>query len=289
MSEWLIKNMSEIKYPAVPAEQLERIFSYVHPDPHQILGAHPTPQGIIVRTYKPEAIRVELLVDDEPPRTMNRTHQAGLFELLLADKTQTFPYRLGVSYADGNVYTQRDSYAFLPTLGNFDEHLFAEGRHLKLYEKLGAHVRRLGDVGGVSFAVWAPNAEGVSVVGNFNNWDGRLNQMRRLGVSGIWELFIPDLSAGALYKYEMHHRGRLSFLKADPYALQTEVPPATSSIVFEPNYQFTDGEWIEQRGQRDHLRQPLSIYEVHLGSWRRILEEGNRSLTYRETAPALAA
>jgi len=273
----------------VPAAQLELLFSYVHPDPHQILGAHPTPQGVIVRAYRPEAISVEMIVDGEAPRIMNRTHQAGLFELLAGDKTQTFPYRLRFTYEDGNVYTQRDSYAFLPTLGNFDEHLFAEGRHLKLYEKLGAHVRRLGDVAGVSFAVWAPNADGVSVVGNFNNWDGRLNQMRRLGVSGIWELFIPDLTDGALYKYEMHHHGgRLPFLKADPYALQSEVPPATSSIVFEPNYQFTDQKWIEQRGKRDHLRQPLSIYEVHLGSWRRILEEGNRPLNYRETAPALA-
>jgi 1,4-alpha-glucan branching enzyme len=280
--------MAEIKYPAVPAGQLELLFSYVHPDPHQILGAHPTAQGIVVRAYRPEAISVELLVDGEAPRPMKPIHQAGLFGLLLADKSNTFPYRLRVSYADGNVYTHRDSYAFLPTLDNFDEHLFAEGRHLKLYEKLGAHVRRLGDVEGVSFAVWAPNAEGVSVVGNFNNWDGRLNPMRRLGVSGIWELFIPDLTAGALYKYEMHGRGRLSFLKADPYALQTEVPPATSSIVFEPSYQFTDAEWIEKRGERDHLRQPLSIYEVHLGSWRRIMEEKNRSLTYRETAPALA-
>jgi 1,4-alpha-glucan branching enzyme len=280
--------MLETNNPSVSAEELARLFSFVHPDPHRILGAHPTPQGVIVRAYRPEAASVELLIDGEAPRAMSRTHPAGLFELLVADKTETFLYRLRVSYADGNVFTHYDSYAFLPTLGNFDEHLFAEGRHWKLYEKLGAHLRRLGSVEGVSFAVWAPNAEGVSVVGNFNNWDGRLHQMRRLGVSGIWELFIPDLKAGALYKYEMHQRGRAPFLKADPYALQAEVPPATSSIVFEPNYEFTDAEWIEQRAKRDHLRQPLSIYEVHLGSWRRVREEGNRSLTYRETAPVLA-
>jgi len=280
--------MPEITHPTVPAEELGRLFAYVHHDPHSLLGAHPTPQGVIVRAYRPEAARVELLIGDEPPRALTRTHPAGLFEILVGDKTRTFPYRLRVAYPDGNVFTQRDSYQFLPTLGNFDEHLFAEGRHWKLYDKLGAHVRRLGDVQGVSFAVWAPNADGVSVVGNFNNWDGRLHQMRRLGVSGIWELFIPDLAAGALYKYEMHHRGRPAFLKTDPYALQTEVPPATSSIVFQPNYQFTDQEWIERRATIDHLRQPLSIYEMHLGSWRRVREEGNRSLTYRETAPALA-
>ncbi|HEY0081627.1 MAG TPA: hypothetical protein VGB61_02460, partial [Pyrinomonadaceae bacterium] len=236
--------MPEINQPTVAAEELGRLFSYVHHDPHSVLGAHPTPRGIIVRAYRPEATSVELLFADETPRPFTRTHQAGLFELLVADKAQTFPYRLRVTYPDGNVFTQRDSYQFLPTLGNFDEHLFAEGRHWKLYEKLGAHVRRLGEVEGVSFAVWAPNAEGVSVVGDFNGWDGRLHQMRRLGGSGIWELFIPDLKPGALYKYEMHHRGRPSFLKTDPYALQTEVPPATSSIVFEPSYQFTDHEWI---------------------------------------------
>ena len=281
--------MLETDSPSVPAGELARLLAYVHPDPHSILGAHPTPpQGIVVRAYRPEATGVELLIDGDEPRAMRRTHPAGLFELLAADKTETFPYRLRVSYPDGNVFTQRDAYQFLPTLGNFDEHLFAEGRHLKLYEKLGAHVRRLGSVEGVSFAVWAPNADGVSVVGSFNNWDGRLHQMRRLGVSGIWELFIPDVRAGALYKYEMHHHGRPAFLKTDPYALQTEVPPATSSIVLEPSYKFTDEDWIERRARRDHPRQPLSIYEVHLGSWRRVREEGNRSLTYRETAPALA-
>jgi len=280
--------MSEINQPTVSAEELGRLFAYVHHDPHSLLGAHPTPRGIIVRAYRPEAASVELLIAGETPRPLARTHPAGLFEILVADKTETFPYRLRVAYPDGNVYTQRDSYQFLPTLDNFDEHLFAEGRHWKLYEKLGAHVRRIGDARGVSFAVWAPNAEGVSVVGDFNRWDGRLHQMRRLGVSGIWELFIPDIAPGALYKYEIHQRGRPAFLKTDPYALQTEVPPATSSIVFEPNYTFTDDEWIERRAGTDHLRRPLSIYEMHLGSWRRVREEGNRPLSYRETAPALA-
>jgi 1,4-alpha-glucan branching enzyme len=280
--------MAEINSSIVSAQDLQRLFAFVHHDPHRILGAHPTGAGH--RRARLQAGGRERRTHHRrraaPPS--DRVHPSGLFELLVADKSQTFPYRLRVSYPDGNVYTHRDSYAFLPTLGNFDEHLFAEGRHLKLYEKLGAHVRQLGDVSGVSFAVWAPGAEGVSVVGNFNNWDGRLNQMRRLGVSGIWELFIPDLTAGALYKYEIHHSNRLPFLKADPYALQAEVPPATSSIVFEPRYQFTDDAWIERRRATDHLRRPLSIYEVHLGSWRRVREEGNRSLTYRETAPALA-
>jgi 1,4-alpha-glucan branching enzyme len=189
---------------------------------------------------------------------------------------------------DGNVSTRHDPYAFLPTFGALDEHLFNEGRHLRVYEKLGAHVRSIGEVGGVAFAVWAPSADGVSIVGSFNYWDGRLHQMRRLGNSGVWEIFVPEVEPGALYKYEIHRRGVAPFLKADPYAQRAEVPPATSSIVFASAYKFTDDEWIARRATRDHLRAPMSIYEVHLGSWRRILEDGNRSLTYRETAPALA-
>ncbi len=280
--------MAESVYPTVPAQELELLLALKHPDPHALLGAHPTGAGVVVRAFRPEATEVEIIVAGEAPRTMLQTHAPGLFELLLPDKTQTFPYQLRINYPNGDTYTLRDPYAFLPTLDDFDEYLFGEGKHLRLYEKLGAHMRRLGDVAGVSFAVWAPAAAGVSVVGSFNNWDGRLHQMRRLGVSGIWELFVPDIGPGALYKYEIHQQGALPFLKADPYALQAEVPPATSSIVYQPSYQFQDDDWLAQRTARDHLRQPLSIYEVHLGSWRRMTEDGNRSLTYRETAPALA-
>jgi 1,4-alpha-glucan branching enzyme len=272
----------------VSRAEIERLLSLNSPDPHAVLGAHPTPRGVVVRALRPEAVRVEVVVEGEGPREMTRVHDAGLFELLLEGRTRLFPYLLRVHYPDGNVFTLRDPYAFMPTLGSFDEHLFGEGRHWQLYEKLGAHVRDLGGVRGVSFAVWAPHADGVSVVGDFNNWDGRLHQMRRLGVSGIWEIFIPDLGPGAIYKYEIHRRGAPAFLKADPYALYAEVPPATSSIVFEPSYQFTDDEWMRRRASIDRYRSPLTIYEVHLGSWRRIVEEGERPLTYRETAPALA-
>jgi 1,4-alpha-glucan branching enzyme len=268
--------------------EVERLFALHASDPHAVLGAHPTPRGVVVRAYRPEAARVELVVEGESPRQMERTEPRGIYEILLEGREQLFPYVLRAYYPDGNVFTYRDPYAFMPTLGNFDEHLFGEGRHWKLYEKLGAHVRRLGPIEGVSFAVWAPNADGVSVVGDFNKWDGRLHQMRRLGSSGVWEIFVPDLGTGAVYKYEIHRHGALPFLKADPYARYTEVPPATSSIVFESKYEFNDSAWMERRSREDHLRSPLLIYEVHLGSWRRIPEENNRSLTYRETAPALA-
>ncbi|HEY0171951.1 MAG TPA: 1,4-alpha-glucan branching protein GlgB [Pyrinomonadaceae bacterium] len=275
-------------YPGVSRIELERLLALDSSDPHAVLGAHPTPAGVAVRAYRPDAERVELIVEGESPREMTRTHPAGFFELLLEGRTGLFPYRLRSHYPGGVALTRPDPYAFMPTLDSLDEHLFGEGRHWNLYEKLGAHPRNLGGVGGVSFAVWAPNADGVSVVGDFNNWDGRLHQMRRLGMSGIWEIFIPDVAPGALYKYEMHRRGGLSFLKADPYALFAEVPPATSSIVHKPSYWFTDDEWMGRRATQDYLRRPLSIYEVHLGSWRRIPEEDNRPLTYRETAPALA-
>ena len=175
---------------------------------------------------------------------------------------------------------------FPPTLGDVDLHLFGEGRHERMYDKLGAHVITHEGVKGVSFAVWAPNAERVSVVGDFNAWDGTKNQMRPLGDSGVWEIFIPRLEAGELYKYEIKSPGLPAFLKADPYASFAEVPPATSSIVYESKYQFRDSRWMKKRAAREHFRQPLSIYEVHFGSWRRHVEENNRPFSYREMAPS---
>src|SRR6266542_2063298 len=275
-------------HPTLPVFEIERLLSLVHQDPHSLLGAHPVDDGVIVRTFRPDAEKVEILAGDEPPRRLAQIRPDGLFELLLADRKDIFRYQLRVSYADGSEFTLRDPYAFLPTLGSFDEHLFGEGRHERLYDKLGAHVRGVDGVPGVSFAVWAPHAGGVSVVGNFNNWDGRLHQMRMLGASGIWEIFIPDIGPGELYKFEIHHKGKPAFPKADPYAFYSELPPATSSVVFQTTHKFKDDAWIEKRENREHLRQPMSIYEVHLGSWRRITGERNRSLTYRETAPMLA-
>jgi 1,4-alpha-glucan branching enzyme len=177
---------------------------------------------------------------------------------------------------------------FPPTLGEIDLYLFGEGRHEEIYKKLGAHVTKIGRTKGVAFAVWAPQAAGVSVVGDFNGWDGRLHQMRRLGNSGVWELFIPKLTAGPLYKFEIHTVGAAPVLKADPYAQYAEVPPNTSSIVYSSKHKFRDAKWMKERAGREHFREPLSIYEVHFGSWRRKVEEGNRSFTYREMAEPLA-
>jgi 1,4-alpha-glucan branching enzyme len=172
-------------------------------------------------------------------------------------------------------------------LGELDLHLFGEGKHEHIYEKLGAHLTAHEGVRGVAFAVWAPNAKNVSVVGNFNEWNGEKHQMRPLGGSGVWQLFIPSLGEGELYKYEIK-AGRHKLLKADPYAFMMEVPPDTSSIVFKSTYKFRDRAWMTRRKKQQAWREAFSIYEVHLGSWRRITEEDNRPLTYREAAPLLA-
>jgi len=182
--------------------------------------------------------------------------------------------------------TQRAAKSFSPTLGDIDLHLFGEGKHERIYEKLGAHCWTHKGKRGVSFAVWAPAADRVSVAGNFNDWDAAKHPMRRLGSSGVWELFVPGLRGGELYKYAIT-TGGAQFFKADPYASMMEVPPDTSSIVYQSKYKFGDRAWIKNRAKRQAWREPLSIYEVHLGSWRRVTEEENRPLTYREMAPLL--
>ena len=175
-----------------------------------------------------------------------------------------------------------------PTLGEVDLYLFGEGKHEEIYKKLGAHVAKMGRTRGVAFAVWAPHAAGVSVVGDFNGWDGSAHKMRMLGNSGVWELFIPKLTEGMLYKFEIRTPTGVTVLKADPYAQYTEAPPNTSSIVYESKYKFRDTKWMKSRAGREHWRKPLSIYEVHFGSWRRRIEEENRPFTYREMAEPLA-
>ncbi|MBA2526988.1 MAG: 1,4-alpha-glucan branching protein GlgB [Pyrinomonadaceae bacterium] len=272
----------------IDSAELKQFIALKHPDPHRILGAHFLNGGVIMRAFKPGAEKVEVVIGTIRPLPMAKTHAAGLFEVQLGDLTDIPSYRFKVHYPDCKVFMQHDPYSFLPTVGDLDLHLFGEGSHEAIYQKLGAHVQNIGNVNGVSFAVWAPQAEGVSVVGDFNSWNGASHQMRMLGGSGVWVLFIPDLTPGTLYKYEIRARGWPPFLKADPYAFHMEIPPNTSSIVYESKYQFHDQQWLEKRAQREHFRQPLSIYEVHLGSWRRVLEEDNRPFRYCELAPVLA-
>jgi 1,4-alpha-glucan branching enzyme len=254
-------------------------------DPHAILGAHESDGGVVVRAYRPEARAVRV----QPAGVEAELKDpAGLWEALLPKARLPLDYRLEVEYPDGKTFTVRDPYAFLPTLGELDLHLVMEGRHEQLYEKLGAHLREIDEVTGTAFTVWAPNASSVAVVGDFNSWDGRLHPMRSLGASGIWELFVPDVEEGAHYKYEIRTReGRLR-LKADPVATWSERPPGNASRVYQSQHEWTDDEWLERRAQGDRLHEPMSIYEVHLGSWRRNPLEDNRPLSYAELGEELA-
>jgi 1,4-alpha-glucan branching enzyme len=256
-------------------------------DPHHLLGAHPHDGGVVVRAWRPEAETVVARPDSGAAVELERRHPAGLFEGFLPEAAAPLRYELDVSYPDGNTLTLRDPYAFPPTIGELDLHLAGEGTHESLYERLGAHARQIDGIAGTAFAVWAPNARTVSLVGDFNGWDGRLNPMRSLGASGIWELFLPGVAEGERYKFELRAaNGELLPLKADPYALAAEVPPATASRVYRSRYEWRDDDWLAERRARDPLREPMTIYEVHLDSWRRKPSGG--ALTYDELATELA-
>jgi 1,4-alpha-glucan branching enzyme len=262
------------------ADEVERVVRRDHPDPHHLLGAHPNgSRKVVVRAYRPDAERIRVLPVEGDPVELERCHPAGVFT---GEVPGTLPlrYRLDVSYPDGSAFELDDPYRFLPTLGELDVHLAAEGLHERLYEKLGAHVREVDGVRGTAFAVWAPNARSVSVVGDFNDWDGRLHQMRSLGSSGIWEVFLPGVEEGARYKLEIRYQDGSVHLRADPYALATEHPPATASVIHTPRHEWGDEEWMERRSASDPWRGPMSIYEVHLGSWR-------PGLSFRELAEQL--
>jgi 1,4-alpha-glucan branching enzyme len=256
-------------------------------DPHSLLGAHPQNGSVVVRAFRPEAESVRVRVEGSEPVELERSHPAGLFEGRLDGAELPLRYRLEVNYAEGATVVVDDPYAFPPTLGELDLHLAAEGRHERLYERLGAHVREVDGVVGTTFAVWAPSARAVSVVGDFNLWDGRLHPMRSLGPSGIWELFVPGLTDGDHYKFELRTQTGEIRLKADPVAFATEVPPKNASIVFRSTHDWQDDDWMERRPERDSLGAPVSIYEVHLGSWRRQVDD-NSPLGYVELAEELA-
>jgi 1,4-alpha-glucan branching enzyme len=254
-------------------------------DPHSFLGAHEAEGGVVVRAYRPDAESVRVLpfgLELEP------RDGEGLFEGLVEGASLPLDYELEVRYPAGDTYRLRDPYSFLPTVGELDLHLAGEGRHKELYARLGAHPREVAGVAGVSFAVWAPNARAVGVVGDFNGWDGRLHPMRSLGAAGIWELFVPGVPAGTRYKFEIRTRDGKLRLKADPVALATEIPPRNASVVFESQHQWHDDAWIDRRRRSEPLAAPISIYEVHLGSWRLDPLEGDGPLSYLELADELA-
>ncbi len=266
---------------SVDVGELDRLVDGTHRDPHRVLGPHPHGGALTIRVLAPGAKAVQ--VDSEDGLTSLEHEHRGVWVGLL-ERPDTVGYRLRVTDPGGEATTVDDPYRFLPTLGDVDLHLFGEGRHERLWTVLGAHPRSYrepaGSMSGTSFAVWAPNALGVRLIGDFNGWEGAARPMRSLGASGVWELFVPGVASGARYKYAVlgadgHWRD-----KADPMAFAAQPPPQTASVVFASTYSWDDEEWLASRAGVDACERPMSIYEVHLGSWR-------RGRSYRDLAAEL--
>jgi 1,4-alpha-glucan branching enzyme len=259
--------------------------------PHELLGLHQLKDGngLVARALVPNAAKVELQPvheKDQPTIKLKRIPKTDLFEGVTTAAQRVYAYDLVITDSAGQVRRTRDPYSFLPTLGEADLYLFGKGDERRIYDKLGSQLRTIDGVPGASFAVWAPNAQRISVVGDFNQWDGRLHQMRSLGPSGVWEIFIPAIEEGAVYKYEVRNQHGHIVLKTDPYGVFFEIPPKNAAIVWDNRkFNWTDEPWLAERRQRDPLRAPLSVYEAHLGSWRK--KSMGESLSYRELAGPL--
>ncbi|WP_174248367.1 1,4-alpha-glucan branching enzyme [Streptomyces hoynatensis] len=262
----------------LPTEERTRLLRGEHHDPHALLGAHRVPGGVLIRTLQPGARRVSALGTELSPEP------GGLFSAVLPEAELPGPGEdaLLVTRAEAGPVPVHDPYRFLPALGELDVHLIAEGRHERLWEALGARPMTHQGVRGTRFTVWAPHARGVRVAGDFNAWDGTRHPMRSLGASGVWELFLPGVEAGALYKFDICCPDGSHTLRADPMARRAECPPATASIVHESTHEWRDAAWMRRRAQRAPHAAPMSVYEVHLPSWR-------PGLGYRELAVELPA
>ncbi len=282
---------------SLTASLLSKILNAKEREPHSLLGMHPAKlggkKGVVVRAFLQDADHCEVVIvgdgAEEFRFPLEKIDEAGFFEGFTDQLKTVQPYRLRIGQPNGEIRQFYDPYSFLPTLGEQDLYLFNQGNEHFIYNKLGAHEKILNGVPGVAFSVWAPSAKRVSVVGDFNHWDGRYHPMRSLGSSGVWELFIPGLGEGTTYKFEIHGADGSLRLKTDPYATRFEPPPHNASIVCGVNrYQWNDHDWMRDRAAKDWKKEPISIYEVHPGSWKRISEDGNRPLTYREMAGELA-
>ncbi len=263
-----------------------------HSSPHTLLGMHVLGNGggLVVRAFHPLALKIEAVPvhEKDKPSIKLKEVRPGLFEGTAPKAQSVYAYDLRITLHDGSTVQTRDPYSFLPTLGETDLFLFGQGNEHRIYDKLGSHLRALDGVQGASFAVWAPNAQRVSVVGDFNNWDGRFHAMRALGASGVWEIFIPGAREGTLYKFEIKTPDGALVLKTDPYGFFFETAPKNSSIVWDiGKFKWNDQAWLEKRRVAEPLRRPMSIYEVHLGSWMK--KSKSESLSYRELAEPLAA
>jgi 1,4-alpha-glucan branching enzyme len=272
-------------------DELRNLVQLKFRSPHEWLGMHPLGDGtgLVVRVMVPDAKEIEVQPTHEknkPKFKLKRIHESGVFEGVTLDTNHVYAYDLLITTHHGQTRRTRDPYSFLPTLSEADLYLFGKGDERRIYEKLGAQLRVIDGTRGTAFAVWAPNARRVSVVGDFNNWDGRSHSMRSLGASGVWEIFLPEVGEGAHYKFELENIHGHIVLKTDPFGFFFEVPPKNASIVWNTNkFQWTDGAWMKRRRERDVLRSPMSIYEMHLASWRRKTQ--TESFSYRELAAPL--
>ena len=263
-----------------------------HSDPHTVLGMHEIEEdgrkAVVVRAFLPDAAGITVIdyANKRKKYPMERLHADGFFEVTIADREEWFRYQLEYTDADGNTWRSYDPYSFSPTLSEFDRHLFGAGTHYEIYEKMGGRLMTHEGARGAAFSVWAPNAKAVSVVGDFNNWDPRRSPMRKLGESGIWELFLPAAAEGDKYKFHVTQCDGRVVDKTDPYGVYAEVRPNNASVLYPlKRYKWKDRRWMTARKKYDFKTAPMNIYEVHLGSWKRA--EGNRFLTYTELAEQL--
>lgn len=281
-------------------EKLERWINWIQYDelmngennsPHKLLGIHPFDKGQVINAYRPNAQKITVVSKDgDKEDDLEMIGENGFFGIYL-ERPKYNKYFFRIQYAPNDIVEVEDAYSFSPYITDVDRYLFGEGKHYMIYEKLGAHPMTLDGVKGTYFAVWAPNARSVSVVGSFNMWDGRLHPMRQLEISGIYELFIPRVDSGAIYKYQILTRDKEVLLKSDPYAYESELRPNNASIVCHiSDYKWNDNKWLQKRcNEISYLKKPMNIYEVHLGSWRK--KENNTEdgfYNYREIAHLLA-
>ena len=281
--------------PTLSSADIDALLNARHPEPRSLLGYHEFPREddappvCMVRVLEPDAEHVEVCWDDgAAPAPLQRIHAAGLFEGRVPFRRPLHPYRLGIRYRDGTEASKRDAYYFAPQLSDFDLYLFGEGNHYSIYYKLGAHPTVLDGLTGTRFAVWAPNAERVSVVGPFNLWDGRKHALQTRGASGIWELFIPDVGPGTAYKFEIRTRSGRTILKADPYGFAMQLRPGNCSVVASlEGHEWQDAAWMQSRAAGNPLTRPINIYELHPGSWRRDYGRTPQFLNWNEIADEL--
>ena len=307
--------MKSFEVAGLPPDELNTFLAGKHSDPFRILGPHRVGDDLEIRVFRPDAQKIDIVLnrqrgrrepseldgkareDSRAGEQVNQTnefipakriHRDGFFCATVPGAARDLDYRLRLTGWGGSEQLTRDPYQYGPIMGEVDLHLFAEGQHWKIYEKFGAHLRTIDGETGVYFAVWAPNAQRVSVVGDFNGWDGRVNPMRKLVGSGVWELFLPGVGEGTHYKFEIRTQTGALLLKSDPFAFFNQHGISTSSLIYNlERYKWSDAQWMEQRRAKNWPKSALSIYEVHLGSWRRRADEGNRQLSYLELTETL--